>query len=947
MQSNETRSTRHNTTGHEKSGTAWLIFAATGFGAFMSALDAGIVVVALPSMAQSFDVDLSLVQWVLSAFLLSISIFLPLAGRLGDLYSGRRVFMVGLSIFTLASALCGMSQVMWHLVAARVVQAIGAALVMAIAPAIIMKAFPGKERGRALGLNATIVALGLLAGPGLGGLLIAHFGWPFIFFVNLPVGILGLVMCHFFLPREQSASSEPIDLVGAALFAIGMAALLIGVSHGNDWGWWAWPLAACGAVAALGLGAFYVVEQRASSPIIDLGVVSHPRFLLPSLAALIAYMSMYAVNILLPFYLHQKLVAPEVMGILLTVGPVIVVMVAPISGWLSEKINPAYLAAIGLVIVTMGLTAQSQLSDTSPLWRVALGQVLIGLGFGVFSSPNNNTILGSAPLEKSGLAGGLLALTRNLGMVCGIAMATSIFETVNALAASSGKSSFYPGFEMALLIAAGLALIAALLSVVRAWMGEETSSHRTIAEVSLENSIRAAPIPPSTGYIFTNPLAKGIARLTNRFKHKSDSFSYPNDRFMSIDVFRGFIMFWILGGDVITQALHQVSSSKIIEMLATQLEHKDWQGFYFYDLIFPSFIFIVGVSIVFSVGKIIESEGKYSALRKIVVRSLLLYIVGVIYYGGFSKLWPDIRLLGVLQRIAICYLAAGILFCFFKPRMLFGISIIILVGYWALLSFMPFPDVRPTPGTSIEISRATGFDDTSKLNMDSQIMIHGVYDQGVNLANYIDQKYLPGFKWDGSWDPEGILSTMPAMVTCIIGVLVGLFLKTKSRSEPGRLKLLIASGLLLILAGLLWNLQFPIIKKIWTSSYVLVAGGFSILFLSFFYYILDFRKWIYWAIPLIWIGTNSLTVYLADNFVDFHKVATFIAGGDIKNYLDETVTRGFGDLILAIISLLLAILFCRFLYQKAHNHREDSPSPCKNEMPLSPGASSLQGTQLQ
>jgi MFS family permease len=353
-----------------------------------------------------------------------------------------------------------------------VLQALGAAMVMAVGPVLIMKAFPGKERGRALGFNATIVALGLLAGPGLGGVLLAHFGWSFIFYVNLPVGAAGLLVSHLALPRERPVGGQTLDMAGAALFAVGMTAFLSGISHGSDWGWETLPVLACGGITLLCLTGFLFAERRALTPIIDLAVVSRPLFLLPSLAASGAYMASYAVNLLLPFYLNGQLALdPKLMGALLTASPALVVVVAPVSGWLSERIRPSYLAALGLLIMGLGMLAQAHLDASSGLARVAAGQLLIGLGFGIFSSPNNNTILCSVPAEKSGLAGGLLALTRNLGMVCGIAMATSIFESVNA--ASGAGNVFFPGFKAALLASAGLVFAAALLSLARARLGGE------------------------------------------------------------------------------------------------------------------------------------------------------------------------------------------------------------------------------------------------------------------------------------------------------------------------------------------------------------------------------------------------------------------------------------------------------------------------------------------
>ncbi|MSU35025.1 MAG: DUF5009 domain-containing protein [Pedosphaera sp.] len=374
-------------------------------------------------------------------------------------------------------------------------------------------------------------------------------------------------------------------------------------------------------------------------------------------------------------------------------------------------------------------------------------------------------------------------------------------------------------------------------------------------------------------------------------------------RLMSIDALRGFDMFWIMGADSLGQALAKlVGGAGLMHHLAEQLDHVPWKGFRFYDLIFPLFVFVAGVSSVFSLTKAMESGGPDAALVRVLKRTLLLYVLGLFYYGGFAgKLLDsgeftgkisDIRLMGVLQRIAIASGAAGVLFIYCRPRTLFFWLMAILGGYWALMAFVPVPGVG-----------ASSF-------------IEGKIVEGKNLANWIDAHYLWGRLWDGDHDPEGLLSNLPAIGTCLLGVLAGIWLKSEKAKPERKAAMLAVAGVSCLFLGFVWGLQFPIIKKLWTSSYVLVAGGWSLLLLAGFYQLVDVWGWRRWCRPFVWVGMNAITVYLASNLVDFDKLAERFAGGDIKRILDRTVANGFGGLVLSLTSILLGMLLARALYQR-------------------------------
>ena len=389
-----------------------------------------------------------------------------------------------------------------------------------------------------------------------------------------------------------------------------------------------------------------------------------------------------------------------------------------------------------------------------------------------------------------------------------------------------------------------------------------------------------------------------------------------SQRLRSVDALRGFDMFWIIGAEDLVHGLNKISNNDVARVMAEQLDHEDWEGFHFYDLIFPLFVFIAGVSLVFSLSKTIETAGRAAAVWRVIRRGVILFLLGIFYYGGFSHDWPNIRLMGVLNRIALCYLFAGLAFCFFRFKGLLAVCAALLVGYWALLAYVPFPDVRPKPGGAQTICRETGFTNVAQLNLASTNLISGVYLKGVNLANYVDQKYLPGMKWDGTWDPEGLLSTLPAIATCLLGIFAGLLLKTQSVEDRYKVHYLLFAGLAAVMLGHLWGLHFPVIKKIWTSSYVLVAGGYSALLLGFFYLLIDVWKYQNWCQPFVWIGMNSITVYMASNIISFDRLGLRLAGGDVKRFFDNAVTPGFGDLVVALVGLGFAIWLCQFLYRK-------------------------------
>lgn len=414
---------------------------------------------------------------------------------------------------------------------------------------------------------------------------------------------------------------------------------------------------------------------------------------------------------------------------------------------------------------------------------------------------------------------------------------------------------------------------------------------------------------------------------------------------MSLDALRGFDMFWIIGADSLVYALSRMSENPVTKFLAYQLDHAEWAGFRFYDLIFPLFVFMVGASIVFSLTKIISESGRVGAMGRVLKRGILLFIIGLIYSGGFTETWPNMRLMGVLNRIALAYTAAGLLFICFKPRALMGICAGMLIGYWAMLNFIPIRDIQLEKTNLAVLAEQAGDARAARLLREAgnaaavnpsairnsptwavaetlyaatTNRVTGKFEAGYNVVNHFDFEHLPGRKYDLFFDPEGILSTIPAVATCLLGVFAGLLLQSGTFSSDKKMAWLFGAGAVCVALGWLWGAQFPVIKKIWTSSYVLVAGGYSALLLGAFYLVVDVWKYQKWCQPFVWMGMNAITIYLIKNFLGgtFSKLAARLVGGDIKVWLDEHVAKGLGDLTITVVGLVLAFGLVRFLYQR-------------------------------
>ena len=419
--------------------TKWYILGAVLVTVLMAPIDSSVVNMSLPSLARVFGVGTDLVGWVSMSYLLVTSSGLLSFGRLGDIFGFRRVFLIGIAIFTVGSVLCGLSSSLGVLITFRAVQAVGAGITAALAPGIITATFPSRERGRALGMQGMVVAIGLTLGPGLGGMFLDLWGWRAVFFINVPIGILALGACHRFLPEKNVLKKENFDWQGASLVFVSLALFLFSVSRGNQYEW-SGPIKVAMA-GALGTGVvFFWREGKTHHPMLDLSLFRLQTFGIGNGAALLHFMTQYMVVFVTPFLLQQELgFPPSKAGLIAMAFPLTSFVAAPLSGALSDRIGNHLLSSAGAFLCTLGALSFSALASDPSSFQIAWRLSLFGLGTGMFQSPNNSAIMGAVPIRCLGISGAVLATARNVGMVFGIAFASAVLvarEAVYAFANS-------------------------------------------------------------------------------------------------------------------------------------------------------------------------------------------------------------------------------------------------------------------------------------------------------------------------------------------------------------------------------------------------------------------------------------------------------------------------------------------------------------------------------
>ena len=417
----------------------WWVFATIGVGIFFSVVDHGSVQIALPDIEAYFNSDLPTVQWVVVGYALAISVLLLPMGRLGDLWGRKRVYVTGMVIYVLASLGSGVAPNMTTLIIARVFQGIGSAMVQGIAMAMIISAFPANERGKALGSNMSVVGSGAIAGPALGGLLVSALGWRWVFFVNVPVGIIVIIASILVLeggrpPVEETPDGRRarFDWIGAALSGAVLLLFLLIVGNGNRLGWSSY-LVVGGAVVFVALAVLFVWwELRFRSPMLDLRLFQRKLVAMGVAAGWLSFFGMAATRFMVPFYLQRVLgLSPREVGLLLIPAALCMIIVGPLSGRLSDKFGWRFLTVGGLAVAaSASFVLASSLAAQSPVILIVAMLMLQSTGLGFFNSPNNSSIFAGVERSSYGVVSALTQLIRNSANVVSIALATTVVVTV-------------------------------------------------------------------------------------------------------------------------------------------------------------------------------------------------------------------------------------------------------------------------------------------------------------------------------------------------------------------------------------------------------------------------------------------------------------------------------------------------------------------------------------
>jgi EmrB/QacA subfamily drug resistance transporter len=466
----------------------WIMLALSATASFMTTLDGSIVNIGLPSIARTFHVGISgATEWIIIGYLVVIAAVLLTFGRLADMIGRKPIFLTGLIVFILGSSLSGLAPTLLLLILARLFQGIGGALIFSVNVAMITATFPTSERGLALGLNAVVISLGVAAGPTIGGIITNFLTWRWIFFVNVPICLLVLFATFYFYKerRPQLEQNERFDPIGAIVLAIGFAALTLGLSFGQEWGWLSTvTLTTLGiSVVMLSLGVY--VEAHVEHPVLSLKLLSNRVFVFANISFMLTMMALFAPGFLLPFYLEQLRGYSTIQaGLLMTPLPLMLAVVAPLSGSLADRMGSRWLSPAGLAIACFGLFLLSQINAQSSTWDTIWRLAVTGIGQGLFQSPNTRTMMSAAPRNAQGEASGLLATGRVIGQSMSVALTGTVFAALGGAMAGSLLSSptaqnlsqttinglqntFVNSFHTALLVCAAFAALGIFTALAR------------------------------------------------------------------------------------------------------------------------------------------------------------------------------------------------------------------------------------------------------------------------------------------------------------------------------------------------------------------------------------------------------------------------------------------------------------------------------------------------
>jgi EmrB/QacA subfamily drug resistance transporter len=459
----------------------WIVLSVTTIGALMAAIDGTIVILALPKMMVELHASLVQMIWVIMGYLLVSTVFLLTFGRVADMLGRVRLYLLGFVVFAVGSALSGISQTALELILFRLVQGSGAALMLVNSVAIVTEAFPPDQRGRALGINAITFSAGGVIGPILGGFILTVASWRWIFFINVPIGILGAVWGYFALKEISTRKEgETFDPIGAVTFTAGLVAVLLALTLGIQFGWTSPLILSLFGLFVVMVPIFVWWEHRASSPVLDLSLFRARIYNLAVAAAMMQALALFAVNFLIVFYLMGvRGLDPLQAALLLIPFSLVMAFVGPLGGWISDQIGARVPATLGLLIQAGALVWLMQITPTWPFARIMAVLAMMGVGGGLFWSPNTSAAMNSAPRNRLGIASGALFTLRSAGMVTSFALALAVaaasiprtamlqlFVGTHVQLGSQVMQDFVTGIHSAFLVSLGLCLLAASFSLM-------------------------------------------------------------------------------------------------------------------------------------------------------------------------------------------------------------------------------------------------------------------------------------------------------------------------------------------------------------------------------------------------------------------------------------------------------------------------------------------------
>ena len=447
----------------------WWTLGAVAFGLFMIMLDNTVVFVALTAIQQDLHISQSELEWVVNGYALTFAVLMLTGGKLADMFGRRRIFIVGLTIFTASSLACGLATGASFLIGARVVQGVGAALMNPATLSIITATFPPRQRGMAIGIWVGVSAMALAIGPLIGGILTQQINWSWIFFINVPVGIVGIVVARFAIHESRDESEEQrLDLPGLISSAVGLFALVYGLIESNNYGWTSSRILISFAIAAVAFVVFVLLELHQRVPMLDLSFFKNVTFAGANVVMLLVALAMFGVFFFNSLYLGVILhYSPIQIGATFLPLTVLIVFVAPIAGKFSDKIGSRWLMGAGLILLSGSLLAFSRLGLDSTFWDILPGLVLGGLGMSLAMTPTTAAAMGSVPVDKAGVGSAVLNSMRQVGGALGIALMGAIVASSVDVPPTSPEApaQFVDGYQNALHVAAGIALVGAFVAV--------------------------------------------------------------------------------------------------------------------------------------------------------------------------------------------------------------------------------------------------------------------------------------------------------------------------------------------------------------------------------------------------------------------------------------------------------------------------------------------------